>query len=99
MRRMSRKRSTIASCPTLARLTQVGEALLRPAVPRLGVRGLGCCSCCCFLLLVCLPPSTAVALGPDGAPIDTSDYTIDFYEGPVLHSSRVIGLGGSIAPL
>jgi len=41
----------------------------------------------------------ALALGPDGAAIDTSDYTIDFYEGPILASSRIIGLAGSFAPL
>jgi hypothetical protein len=41
----------------------------------------------------------ALALGPNGAPIDTSDYTIDFYEGPILAGSRIIGLAGSFAPL
>lgn len=43
--------------------------------------------------------SPARALAPDGAAIDSSDYTLDFYEGPILASSRIIGLGGSFAPL
>lgn len=38
-------------------------------------------------------------LGQDGEPIQTSDYTIDLYEGPVLAGSRVIGLGGAFAPI
>lgn len=38
-------------------------------------------------------------LGQDGDPIQTSDYTIDLYEGPVLAGSRVIGLGGAYAPI
>lgn len=34
-------------------------------------------------------------LGPNGAPIRTSDYGVDLSEGPVLGSSRVVGLGGA----
>lgn len=42
--------------------------------------------------------STGVAraqLGPDGSRIDTNDYAIDLFQGPVLASSRVMGLGGA----
>jgi hypothetical protein len=46
-----------------------------------------------------LLPSIAEALPPDGEPIDTSDYTIDFYDGPILAASRIVGLAGSFAPL
>lgn len=43
--------------------------------------------------------SRAHALGPEGSPIDTSNYTIDFYQGPILASSRTTGLAGSFAAL
>jgi hypothetical protein len=41
----------------------------------------------------------AHALGPNGSPIDTSDYTIDLHEGPILSNSRIVGLAGAYAPL
>jgi len=41
----------------------------------------------------------ARALGEQGEPIDTSDYTIDLYEGPTLASSRIVGLAGAYAPI
>jgi hypothetical protein len=34
-------------------------------------------------------------LGPDGSRITTNDYAIDLFQGPVLASTRVIGLGGA----
>lgn len=34
-------------------------------------------------------------LGPAGAPIATSNYTVDLYQGPVLASARITGLGGA----
>src|SRR6187549_43377 len=34
-------------------------------------------------------------LGRDGAPIQTSDYAIDLYQGPVFAGTRVTGLGGA----
>lgn len=34
-------------------------------------------------------------LGENGAPIQTSRYSIDFFEGPVYSGSRVVGLGGA----
>jgi hypothetical protein len=39
------------------------------------------------------------ALGEDGSAFDTSDYTIDFYTGPILDSSRNTGLAGSFSAL
>jgi hypothetical protein len=41
----------------------------------------------------------AAQLAPEGAPIDDSDYTIDFYTGPILDSSRNTGLAGSYSAL
>lgn len=34
-------------------------------------------------------------LGPEGAPITTSDYAVDLFRGPVLSTSRITGLGGA----
>lgn len=34
-------------------------------------------------------------LGRNGAPIQTSQYAVDLFQGPVLASSRVIGMGGA----
>src|SRR5690606_28950297 len=43
-----------------------------------------------------LPARVAQAqLGPDGSRITTNDYAIDLFQGPVIASSRVIGLGGA----
>lgn len=44
-------------------------------------------------------PSIAHALPPEGEPIDTSDYTIDLHQGPVLAGSRVVGLAGAYAAI
>lgn len=38
-------------------------------------------------------------LGPNGTPIQTSDYGIDLFQGPVLASSRVTALGGAYSAL
>lgn len=45
------------------------------------------------------PASASDPLGADGAPLDTSSYTLDLYEGPVLSSTRVIALGGAYPAL
>lgn len=50
-------------------------------------------------LAVLIGSRSAAALGPAGSEIDTSDYTIDLHQGPITASSRVIGLGGTIAPI
>jgi hypothetical protein len=34
-------------------------------------------------------------LGPNGAPVQTSDYAIDLFQGPLFAGSRVTGLGGA----
>src|SRR5688572_25312657 len=34
-------------------------------------------------------------LGENGEPIETSRYSIDFFEGPVYSGTRVVGLGGA----
>src|SRR4051812_9298647 len=50
---------------------------------------------CVSLLLgseVCLAGGP---LGPNGTPIQTSDYAIDLYQGPVFAGSRVTGLAGA----
>ncbi len=49
-------------------------------------------------LTLCAREGTA-QLGAEGAPIDSSDYTIDFYTGPILDSSRNTGLAGSFSAL
>ncbi|MBI5549769.1 MAG: hypothetical protein HY901_38265 [Deltaproteobacteria bacterium] len=36
-------------------------------------------------------------LGPEGSPITTSSYTIDFFTGPVVSSARVTALGGAFS--
>jgi hypothetical protein len=38
-------------------------------------------------------------LGADGDPIETSQYTIDVHQGPVLAGSRVLGLAGAYAAI
>ncbi|MBW2459634.1 MAG: hypothetical protein JRI68_34390 [Deltaproteobacteria bacterium] len=42
------------------------------------------------------PPTWAIE---DGQPFDTSEYTIDLHQGPVLAGSRVVGLAGAYAPI
>jgi hypothetical protein len=53
-------------------------------------------------LLLCLASVDVRAggpLGPQGAPIRTSNYTLDLFQGPVLASSRVTGMGGAYSAL
>src|SRR5687767_2799129 len=53
----------------------------------LGVLGLG-------------PPARAAGpLGPQGAPVTTSRYAIDLFQGPVLASTRIVGLAGASAAI
>ena len=48
------------------------------------------------LIAILVSPSTAAGqLGQDGDAIESSDYRIDLYTGPVQGSARMIGLGGS----
>ena len=46
-----------------------------------------------------LPDHVVAQLGPDGAPIDTSDYSIDLTRGVVVSTSRVVGLSGAATSL
>jgi len=67
------------------------RVLLR--VPR-GRGAVLCCSVACSVLSV----GQAWAGGPlgeNGSPIETSRYSIDFFEGPVYSGARVVGLGGA----
>jgi hypothetical protein len=45
------------------------------------------------------PARAAGPLGPPGAPVTTSGYAIDFFQGPVLASTRVTGLAGASAAI
>lgn len=38
-------------------------------------------------------------LGPKGSPIRTSDYTVDLFQGPVLATTRIVGLAGAFLPI
>lgn len=38
-------------------------------------------------------------LGAQGAPITTSNYTVDLFQGPILASERITGIGGAYAPV
>lgn len=50
-----------------------------------------------FLAALVVSPSAFAGgpLGNNGEPIQTSRYSIDFYQGPVYSGSRVVGLGGA----
>lgn len=50
-------------------------------------------------LSLTIPARADGPLGPEGSPISTSSYAIDLFQGPVLASSRITGLGGAYAPL
>ncbi len=48
-----------------------------------------------FLAALLFASAEAAAQAKNGDPIESSDYTLDLYDGPVLAGSRVIGLGGA----
>ncbi len=52
-----------------------------------------------LLLLSSRPVLAGGPLGAQGAPIQTSNYTLDLFQGPVLASSRVTGMGGAYSAL
>jgi hypothetical protein len=56
-------------------------------------------ACVAALALGTSTRPAAADLGKNGSRIETSDYTIDLYEGPILAGARVIGLGGAYAPI
>ena len=53
----------------------------------------------CFafgIVATALVPRVALAqLGTNGAQLQTSRYAVDLFQGPVLASTRVIGMGGA----
>lgn len=48
-----------------------------------------------FSTLIGLGNTVFAQLGQNGTPIETSRYSVDIYQGPVLASTRVIGMGGA----
>lgn len=38
-------------------------------------------------------------IGANGAPIETSAYTVDLFQGPVLATTRIVGLAGAFEPI
>ena len=48
-----------------------------------------------FALVVSRSAVAGGPLGNNGDPIETSRYSIDFYQGPIYSGSRVVGLGGA----
>ena len=51
------------------------------------------------LVVAWLPLVANAQLGPDGSPIDTSNYSVDLSRGVVVSSSRVVGLSGAATSL
>lgn len=47
------------------------------------------------IVLLAAPATAAGPLGAEGSPLTTSDYRVDYFNGPVLSSARVAGLGGA----
>lgn len=56
---------------------------------------LAAASVCAFAILTPRSASAGGPLGPQGSPIRTSQYKIDLFQGPLLASSRIMGLGGA----
>lgn len=51
------------------------------------------------LSAVCWSSRALATLPGEGEPIQTNDYGIDFYQGPVLSANRVIGLAGAFVAI
>lgn len=56
-------------------------------------------SFCVAALLVAGPAAAGGPLGAQGSDIQTSAYTLDLFQGPVLASARVVGLAGAYTAL
>lgn len=52
-----------------------------------------------LVLSLGLPAAAYAQLGPNGSPINSSQYSVDLFQGPVTTSTRVIGLGGAYEPI
>ncbi|MFO0694721.1 MAG: hypothetical protein U0230_14260 [Polyangiales bacterium] len=63
--------------------------------------GLGGVLVAVLLCVFCASESARAdgSLGPEGTPITTSDYSVDFTRGPVLSSSRATGLSGAFSSI
>jgi hypothetical protein len=48
---------------------------------------------------VAYPARAGGPLGPQGAPIETSNYGVDLFQGPVLASTRITALAGSFTAI
>src|SRR5687768_10280610 len=48
---------------------------------------------------VARPAGAAGPLGPEGTPIRTSAYGVDFFQGPVLATTRITGLAGAFTAI
>lgn len=68
---------------------------MRQALSSLCVR----CAFGLLWVLFSLSASAEAQLGPEGSPIDTSDYSVDLTRGVVVSTSRVIGLSGAATSL
>jgi hypothetical protein len=55
-----------------------------------------CALLACAAFALCAREAHASGpIGPNGAPIKTSDYALDLYQGPIFAGARVTGLGGA----
>ena len=61
------------------------------------MKAAGAASAC--IALLCCPLSARAQLPADGQPITTNHYGIDLFQGPVLASTRVIGLSGAFVAI
>ena len=52
-----------------------------------------------LLAALAFPRLAHATLPGEGLPIQTNDYSIDLYQGPVLSANRVIGLGGAFVAI
>lgn len=79
------------------------RALRKPPFPRVlrsVLRAAGRLAAGTVFLLACGDEARAGGpLGSQGAPITTSRYTVDLFQGPLTASNRVTGLSGAVAPI
>src|SRR5687767_15471898 len=69
--------------------------LANRSTARLSRRGAAVCAFVATSLLALGRATAGGPLGENGEPIETSRYSIDFFEGPVYSGARVVGLGGA----
>lgn len=81
------------SCRSLHQAASSAHLRSRP-LAWLSALGAGCCA-----LLLSANAHAAGQLGPDGTPIQTSDFALDVFTGPVLGGSRMTGLAGAYSAI